>query len=84
MAKRNTETNEAYFLKLVMYLILGLIWVQIDGQNLLPIGLVLGLIFAQKDHFAIDRKIEYVVLLFATVISYVGPGLFLNLRSLGL
>lgn len=84
MAKKEQESNEQYFLKIVMYLVLGLIWVQLDGQNILPIGLVLGLIFAQKDHFAIDRKIEYVVLLFAAVISYVGPGLFLNLRSLGL
>jgi hypothetical protein len=83
MAKKQ-ETNEQYFLKIVMYLILGLIWVQIDGQNILPLGLVLGLIFAQKDHFSIDRKIEYVVLLFAAVLSYVGPGLFLNLDTLGL
>lgn len=76
-----TETDSAYFLKLVLYVILGSVWLKfatplIIGDivlNGLPIGLVLGLIFASHDHFQVDRKIEYAVLLIVTILSYFAP-----------
>lgn len=87
MAKNKTnnsaknESDSLYFLKLVLYLVLGSIWLRF-GEPLqigdfsiyaLPIGLVLGLIFAHHDHFQLDRKIEYAVLLFATLLSFFLP-----------
>lgn len=76
MAKRKrqkVEKDSVYFLKLVMYFLLGSFWlrIQVDSGAVvgLPVGLVLGLVFASHDHFAIDRKIEYAVLLIATALS---------------
>jgi uncharacterized ferredoxin-like protein len=43
------------------------------------LGLVLGLLIAQKDHFAIDRKVEYAVMLMAAVVGLMGAGFFVNL-----
>lgn len=77
MRKVKTETDDVYFLKLLIYLVLGLVWVKHDGLRIFPLGLVIGLIIAQKDHFAIDRKIEYAVLLCATVAGVLGYGLFI-------
>jgi ABC-type dipeptide/oligopeptide/nickel transport system permease component len=39
----------------------------------IPVGLLIGLVFATHDHFKIDRKIEIVVLLIASVLSYLLP-----------
>jgi hypothetical protein len=71
------ETDSAYFLKILLYFLLGLIWIKINGQPLIPIGLILGLIFSTHDHFRIDRKIEYAVLLISTLIGLAGLGLFI-------
>jgi len=63
---RSKDVDSTYFLKLVLFLILGSLWVRIDGgsyQIPLPVGLVIGLLFASHEHFKIDRKIEYAVLL---------------------
>lgn len=76
-----TETDSAYFLKLVLYVVLGSLWLKFASPlmiggvvlNGLPIGLVLGLIFASHDHFQVDRKIEYAVLLIVTILSYFAP-----------
>lgn len=71
--KQKTEKDSVYFLKLVLFFLLGAFWLRInfdDGRLLsLPFGLVAGLLFASHDHFAIDRKIEYAVLLIATALS---------------
>lgn len=75
MAKRKvkTEKDSVFFLKLLMYFLLGSFWLRIaqaDGSYLiLPFGLVVGLVFARHEHFQIDRKIEYAVLLIATALS---------------
>ncbi|HEY6736602.1 MAG TPA: hypothetical protein VI322_02690 [Candidatus Saccharimonadia bacterium] len=70
-AKRSAgrETDDAYFLKLLIYLVLGFIWIKHDGYVIFPLGLVIGVIIAQKDHFAIDRKIEYAVLIISALIA---------------
>ena len=39
----------------------------------LPIGLIIGLIFASHDHFKIDRKIEFAILLISAVLSFFVP-----------
>ena len=41
--------------------------------NGIPLGLVLGLIFASHDHFQVDRKIEYAVLIVVTILTYFLP-----------
>ncbi len=68
------EPDSAYFLKLVMYLIVGSQWLRSesvpDWRVPIPLGLIIGLLFASHDHFAIDRKIEFAVLLVATFIAF--------------
>lgn len=74
------EADSSYFLKLLLYFILGTLWVRLLNievgpfQHLsLPLGLVVGLWFASHDKFQIDRKIEYAVLLVATFLSFYLP-----------
>ena len=69
------ELDSVYFLKLVMYLILGTQWLRLTngaGQTVLtlPIGLAVGMGFALHDHFRIDRKIEFAVLLVAMLVGF--------------
>jgi hypothetical protein len=68
------EDSSVYFLKLVVFLILGSQWIYIENlpewQIPIPIGLLLGLILASHEHFQIDRKIEYAILLIASFISF--------------
>lgn len=81
--KKTSKTNESdstYFLKLVLFFLLGTFWVRLLNVNAgpfehlsLPVGLILGLIFASHEHFQIDRKIEFAVLLAATFISFYLP-----------
>ena len=78
-----TEQDSVYFLKLVLYLMLGSAWLKITGgvesQFPIPVGLLLGLLFIQHEHFQIDRKIEYAVLLVASFIGFWLPiGIFVN------
>ena len=72
--KRVKETDSAYFLKMVMYLIVGSQWLRIESlpewSVPIPLGLLIGIWFASHDHFKIDRKIEFAVLLVATVVSF--------------
>lgn len=80
MSSRNTkrtvpqETDSAYFLKLVLYMALGAQWLRItngaEWQIPVPIGFMLGLLFAAHEHFRIDRKVEYAILLLAMFIGF--------------
>ena len=72
-----------YLLKLSLYVILGSMWIKIShGDTLsipLPIGFVAGLLFSSHEHFQIDRKIEYAVLLVAMLVGYFTPyGLYIS------
>lgn len=88
MKKKNNkkiqkEPDSAYFLKIVMYLIIGSQWVRLehlpDWSVPLPVGLLIGLYYASHEHFQMDRKIEYALLLAATFISFWLPlGLIVN------
>lgn len=75
MAKRHQkqETDSVYFLKILLFFILGSIWFKHSQFLPVPVGLLAGLLFAHHDHFQIDRKIEYAVLLAAAVLSFVAP-----------
>lgn len=75
-----TEPDSVFFLKIVVYFIIGVQWVRLVGlgdaeqsEFAIPVGLLFGVILARHDHFAIDRKIEYAVLLIAAVLSYAAP-----------
>ncbi|HEV7454507.1 MAG TPA: hypothetical protein VGO07_04580 [Candidatus Saccharimonadales bacterium] len=83
-AKKQPQTMDGvYLLKLALYVILGSMWVKIThGDNLnipIPVGFILGLVFATHEHFQIDRKIEYAVLMVAMLVGYFAPyGLYIN------
>lgn len=73
------ESDSQYFLKLVIYFLLGTFWIKF-GQpfsiyglmiTAIPLGLLIGIIavkFIEK-HQA-DRKIWYAVLLVVTIVTY--------------
>lgn len=81
--KSSSELDGVYLLKLLLYMLLGSLWVKISHSNGLnipvPLGLILGLVFTSHEHFQIDRKIEYAVLLVAMLFGYFAPyGLYIN------
>lgn len=88
MAKAKTprkpaELDGVYLLKLLLYVLLGSLWLKISNGNSItvgvPIGFIVGLIFARHEHFQIDRKIEYAALLVAMLFGYFAPyGLYIN------
>jgi hypothetical protein len=84
MAKRKQkESDSAYFLKLVMYLIISSMWVRFQWANgtelPIPAGALIALIFVTHEHFQIDRKIEFALILVGMFISFWLPiGLFVN------
>lgn len=77
-AKKHTKAaglDGVFLLKMVLYTVLGAQWLwlnQADGQRVpIPLGLLLGILFAAQEHFRIDRKIEYSVLLVAMLVGFV-------------
>jgi hypothetical protein len=67
-----------------MYLIIGSLWIKVStgdgGQLPLPVGFLIGIMFAMHDHFKIDRKIEYALLLVAMFVGFWLPiGIFISL-----
>jgi hypothetical protein len=83
-AKSKTTTFDGtYLFKMVLYLLLGSMWLKItSGGDLsvpIPIGLIVGLFFTLHEHFQIDRKIEYAVMLVAMLFGYFASyGLYIN------
>lgn len=78
---KTTDKNALYALKLVIFFILGCLWIQVGGENgvPLPIGLIFGLVLTTHEHFIVDRKIEYLVLFIAAILSFIEPiGFVLN------
>lgn len=62
-------------MKLALYLVLGAQWLHVGDAGVtwqlpLPVGLMVGLFFANKERFQIDRKIEYAVLLIAAFVGF--------------
>lgn len=79
--QKTTEADSAYFLKLVLYVMLGTFWLKFADPiqigaflvNGFPLGLIIGLIFASHDQFQVDRKIEYAILIVMTILTYYLP-----------
>lgn len=79
-SRKVAESDSTFFLKLVLYFIFGTLWVRLLDINIgpfehlsLPLGLIIGVIFASHEHFQTDKKIEFAVLLAATFISFYLP-----------
>lgn len=73
------EPDAIYVLKILLYLVLGVIWIKINGRPVIPLGLIVGLLFARQEHFRIDRRVEYLVLIVAAFVGLSGSGLFFTL-----
>ncbi|MDX2775920.1 hypothetical protein PV379_00935 [Streptomyces caniscabiei] len=76
------ETDGTYFLKLVVFVLLGTLWlkfgtpVMVGGMpfNGIPLGLLVGLVLvSQFEQYQSDRKIWYAILLVVTIICYFVP-----------
>ncbi|HSX00096.1 MAG TPA: hypothetical protein VLH38_03610 [Patescibacteria group bacterium] len=87
VAKRSARSEDSldgvYLLKLLLYVLLGSMWLKLShGTNMdipIPVGFVVGLLFTTHEHFRIDRKIEYAVLLVAMLVGYFAPyGLYIH------
>lgn len=76
-----SEPDSIYFLKLVLYVVLGSFWLKFSQPiqvgdfliNGFPLGLLIGLLFAHHDHFQVDRKIEYAILIIVTILTFFLP-----------
>jgi hypothetical protein len=82
-SRQPNRLDGVFVLKLLLYLLLGSLWLKLsNGTSVsvgLPVGLIIGLIFTSHEHFQIDRKIEYAVLLAAMLFGYFAPyGLYIN------
>jgi hypothetical protein len=88
MAKRkiknkSREADSAYFLKIVLYLIVSSMWLRIQygdvGELPIPVGAAIALLFAMHDHFQLDRKIEYALILVSMFAAFWLPvGIYLS------
>jgi hypothetical protein len=79
----DSSFDGVYLFKMVLYLLLGSVWIKAtNGENIdigIPVGLIVGLVFTLHEHFQIDRKIEYAVMLVAMLFGYFAPyGLYVN------
>lgn len=81
-AERVFESDSTYFLKLVVFILLGTLWLKFEhpitwlGMPLsgVPLGMLLGLILVNKfEKHQSDRKIWYAILLIVTIICYFMP-----------
>lgn len=74
VSRADKQTDSIFFLKLTVLLILGSQWIHIEHLPSwsipIPVGLVIGLVFVSHEHFKIDRKIEYLMLLLAAFIGF--------------
>lgn len=81
----DNELDSVYMLKLVLFLIVGSQWLRFTDDSALtllpiPIGFLVGLAFAAHDHFRIDRKVEYAVLLVAMFAGFwTQTGIFIRI-----
>jgi hypothetical protein len=74
---KNQRVYSHFFLKFVLFFMLGLIWFRLGAPigfvEVLPVGLVIGLVIACFEKFRIGRGIEILILLAAAIISYFSP-----------
>lgn len=76
------ESDSTYFLKLVVFTLLGTLWIKFAQPVVwlgiplrgLPLGLLAGLFLVSKfEKYQSDRKIWYAILLVVTIICYFVP-----------
>lgn len=74
---QTTDQNGVFFLKIMLFVLVGSMWVKASyGSSVgvsLPIGLILALPFVMHEHFQIDKKIEYAVIVLAMLVGYFAP-----------
>ncbi|MFA5003950.1 MAG: hypothetical protein WC498_01575 [Candidatus Saccharimonadales bacterium] len=81
---RKQELDGVFVLKIALYVILGSLWLKVGKTGSewafpLPIGAAVGLLFTSHEHFRIDRKIEYAVLIIAALFGFLAPyGLYVS------
>ena len=88
IASKGQSFDGVYLFKMVFYLLLGSMWLKIsngaDASVPIPIGLLVGLLFTTHEHFQIDRKIEYAVLVVAMLFGFFASyGLYINFYACG-
>ena len=76
------ESDSTYFLKLVVFALLGTLWLKF-GQSVswmgiplhgIPLGFLVGLLLVSRfEEHQSDRKIWYAILLVVTIICYFVP-----------
>ncbi len=80
--ERVFESDSTYFLKLVVVVLLGTMWLKFAEPltlasfhfTAIPLGIILGFLIVRAfEHHQEDRKIWYAVLLVVGVISYFVP-----------
>ena len=74
---QTTDQNGVFFLKIMLFALIGSMWVKASYGSAvgvsLPIGLILVLPFVMHEHFQIDKKIEYAVIVLAMLVGYFAP-----------
>lgn len=80
--ERIFETDGTYFLKLVVFVLLGTLWLKFQQPISwlgfpfygLPVGFLVGLLLVRQfEKYQADRKIWYAILLVVTIICYFVP-----------
>lgn len=76
------ESDGTYFLKLIVCMLLGTLWLKFTEPILIgnvpfsgiPVGLLAGLLLISRfEKFQYNRKIWYAILILVTIISYFLP-----------
>lgn len=76
------ETDGTYFLKLVLCVLLGTLWLKFNNSAIIagvpfggvPVGMLFGLLLVSRfEKFQYDRKIWYAILILVTIVSYFLP-----------
>lgn len=76
------ESDSTYFLKLVVFVLLGTFWLKFAQPIVwlgiplggIPIGMLIGVLMVRRfERYQNDRKIWYAILLVVTIISHFVP-----------
>jgi len=80
--EKTFETDSTYFLKLVVFVLLGTFWLKFQQPvswlgvpfSGVPVGLLVGLLLVGKfEKYQSDRKIWYAILIIVAIVCYFVP-----------